>query len=404
MTAQQAFAYLRPWALAVVAFFASFDPTGALRWGAIVCLVVLITRIIRVRMDGANVCAMALTLWYIISQNWAISAADTGLAIKNQLGLLAIFLAVRTCITNRRGLLTVAWGYLAGCLWCVHLMLQQKTGDGFVLDAPDSRLGLQGLNVNYSAYALAVGMTVTVLIWTRTQYKIIRVALLLGLVLIGVAVWHSETRGAITGVALLAIWVLLYRFGPKTMLNIAWIAVGIVAIAIATGIADTILHGVDADTIRSTGDLAGRLTIWPDAREVFATHFLTGIGAAGFQSVDPLAVGAHNIILELGSGLGIIGVGLFVGMFIFTLQDATRGADVKLRALLVGGLLLTTAPMYLSGHWELSPAGWIALAVFSRIQVLSEAPRICDRRQGGGRVVEDFVQPKVDLPSGLQRG
>lgn len=139
-------------------------------------------------------------------------------------------------------------------------------------------------------------------------------------------------------------------------------------------------------------------------REVFATHFLTGIGAAGFQSVDPLAVGAHNIILELGSGLGIIGVGLFVAMFIFTLRGATRGTDVKLRALLIGSLLLTTAPMYLSGHWELSPAGWIALAVFSRIPVLSEAPSVGDRRQRRGRVVEHLIQPEIDLPAGLQRG
>jgi len=32
--------------------------------------------------------------------------------------------------------------------------------------------------------------------------------------------------------------------------------------------------------------------------------------------------------------------------------------------------LLASAPIYLSGHWELSPAGWLVLALFSCMPVL----------------------------------
>jgi len=75
---------------------------------------------------------------------------------------------------------------------------------------------------------------------------------------------------------------------------------------------------------RATGDLAGRLTIWPEARQVFGEHLLVGVGAGGFRAVGTSGIGAHDVVLELGAGLGLVGIALFLGLIVASLTT-TRG-------------------------------------------------------------------------------
>ena len=45
-------------------------------------------------------------------------------------------------------------------------------------------------------------------------------------------------------------------------------------------------------------------------------------------------------------------------------------ADPPARVVIVGCFVAAFAPIYLSGVWEISPAGWIILALFTRAEVL----------------------------------
>ncbi|SDK43345.1 O-Antigen ligase [Cryobacterium psychrotolerans] len=335
------------------------------------------------KVDATNLFAIAFTLWCVISQTWALNTEATGLAIQNHLAVLAIFLAIRTSIFTRRGLLLIAWGYLAGCLVATYQLFRQNPSASVSSEFSNARLGIEGLNINYVAYALAVGLAVIILLWADLRDKRVRALLAVSAVPICMAIWFSGTRGAFLAAALLVVWLVIYRMRPPLTLGLAWVAVGITGGAIATGLADAVLKVVDADSARSTGDLAGRLTVWPAAREVLGDNILTGVGAGGFRTVSDLGIGAHNVILEIGTGTGLVGIVLFLGVYISALTSATAGAPIRLRSLLVGSILLVSAPMYLSGHWELSAAGWIVLALYSRISVLQGQPYSAEPERPG---------------------
>jgi O-antigen ligase len=162
-------------------------------------------------------------------------------------------------------------------------------------------------------------------------------------------------------------WILVHRFVPRIGLPALCAAILVAQLGIVTGWADTALRLLDAGTIRSTGDLAGRLASWPLARNVFEEHPVIGVGAGGFRAINPYGIGAHNLFLELGTGLGLVGIVLFVGTVFAALVEGTRTADTRLRNVAIGSLLAAWAPVYMSGHWELSPAAWVAIALFSRL-------------------------------------
>ncbi len=354
--------------LALVAVLAPFDPDHVLKYGGWVCFAVLLMRFTSIKMDSPNLLAVGLTMWAILSRMWTIDATVTGLAVSNQLSVLAIFLGLRTAITNRRGLLIIAWGYLAGCLYAVYLLYRDNST---AVDILGDRYGITGLNINYLAYALAVGLAVSLLLWVTSTKRPTRFLLSVCVISLTVAIWSSGTRGALVAIALLALWVVVYRISPEKMLKFAWLAVGVSAAAIVTGAAESVLTAVDSLSSRSTGDLSARLIVWPIARHVFEQHILTGAGSGGFSSLDPIGIGAHNVILEIGAGLGVVGVIFFLGVYISSLVSATRATPARLRSLLVGALLLVSSPIYLSGQWELSPAAWIVLGLFSRVPLLS---------------------------------
>jgi len=188
------------------------------------------------------------------------------------------------------------------------------------------------------------------------------------LLIFGIA--QNGTRGALIAAALVLLWVGLRRVSSRVGLSIPVASLSLVAFATLIGLSDGTLRKLDGMTARSTGDLAGRMTIWPYARKSVSLHPFIGVGGGGFQSVNPLGIGAHNVPLEIASGLGLIGLALFIAATYCALMTETRNVEPATRGLLVGVVIAVTGPIMLSGHWELSPASWFALALFSRIGVL----------------------------------
>jgi O-antigen ligase len=107
--------------------------------------------------------------------------------------------------------------------------------------------------------------------------------------------------------------------------------------------------------------------MWPLARDLWVEHPLIGAGAGTFQAVNPLHLYSHNFVLEIGTGMGILGSGLFVGGVIYAMRNDTVAAEPRKRILLVGGFVAVSMPILVSGFWNESPMFWAALALFSRI-------------------------------------
>ena len=357
-------------ALAVIAGASPFNTATAIRGGALVCLLSLLPRVGRLRIGRAEAWAVALAVFSAMSITWALNPQGTQVIAAYQFALLAIFLTGRFVITNRLQLVVIAWGYVVGCVYAVILVVRENPDARFVAALSATRYGIDEVNFNYLGYSLATGIAVVVFLWTVGSTRRWTRAVLVGAALVmGFGILQAGSRGAVVAAILVVVWVPLHRFLPRRGIAVLCATIAVAAVAILSGVATSGLLAADASSARSTGDLANRLVIWPLARETFAGHWLLGIGAGGFKDTGPLWVGAHNAVLELGTGLGVVGVVMFVGVIACSLITGTRGAPK--RTILVGSLLACWAPMWLSGHWDQAPAAWIVMALFSRIDVLA---------------------------------
>jgi O-antigen ligase len=347
---------------ATVAGMATFAPGATAKWGVYVCVLLLVLNRPH-RFTRCEVAAVALLAWAWASTSWAEFPAVSDGALHALVRLTVVFLGIRHAITSRRDLRTVAIGYLAGCLTAVVLAM---TSD----QAEAQRLTIAGVNQNYLAYTLAAGAAVSLLWWDMSARTVrTKVTLLVYGAVMMAGVFLTGTRGALLGIALVLLWVLVHRVAARGALRGLILAVAGVGYLIASGAVDNILLHLEWG-IRSDRTLGGRLIMWPIARTLWGESFWRGIGVGGFRG-SPIGIPAHNLILEAGVGMGVVGVALFLLVLWLALGSETKGVAWQRRSLLVGSFVAAAAPAYLSGAFEYIAPSWMVLAIFSRVSLLA---------------------------------
>lgn len=359
----------RVWMIAAIAALAVCAPTIVLIAAPVLSAIAFFSsQPTRFRLDLPSISVIALTIFSAFSMLWTVDLplAFRATAIYAILGVMLI--TARFLLRTSADLHTVALGYLAGCLVLIArvviLALTRGSGQG------KFRLNLPDVNANYAGYAFALGFAMVLFLWVGLpKSKLIALLLLMIAALLAFGILVTDTRASFLGLLALLLWLAASRLLKRPPLKYLVAAVVIFAAAIATGIFDKLSLLVEGLLGRPTGDWSGRLELWPLAREWWVRHFLVGSGASTFQASNIYGVGAHNLVLEIGTGLGIVGVAIyatFLGSSLST-GDSTRGA------LLVGSIIAVSAFSYLTGQWDASPAAWIGLAVFSRTQALELA-------------------------------
>lgn len=163
-----------------------------------------------------------------------------------------------------------------------------------------------------------------------------------------------------SSVAVLA-WSVIGLRMSKYVSLVVFFAMIAFSIALSIGLIDSILIYFDFLSNRGTGDLSGRLQIWPEAIRYITEYPLFGIGPGAFLDVGILQVGAHNLILTVLLDTGLLGL-LTMSLFFTSLLSFVRGS--------IGGdkgqftitlFVLYFVPIAMSGHWEVSPFSWILL-------------------------------------------
>jgi len=349
---------LREWriiALAIVAAITVFSPLSTTTPLIVVSAIVfLASRPLRFRFDLPAILATAIVFFSALSALWSISIPVTFSAAVTSGALSMYFIVSRYVTTNRLQLGILASGYLAGCLILLGRLIELR------VSKPETiRLNLLDVNANYAGYAFVAGFGVVVLLGTAMKRtKTVATVLAVVAVLLGVGIVMAGSRGSFVGLALLVVWLVASRLLKRPPLWALVIASAIVALTLAIGVIDRLLPVVENVLGRPTGTWSGRLLIWPIAREWWLDHFFIGSGASTLAVANPMGIGAHNLILELGAGQGIAGVALFLAFLWFTF--------VKQPPLLVGSFIAVSLASYLTGHWDLAPAAWVVLALFSR--------------------------------------
>lgn len=360
--------------LGVLAACSTFSPGQTLRYGMLFAILVVATNLSpRTRPSTAAIFLGLLTTHACLSWFWATERDATLGAAISQIGVLAIFLAVRAVVADRSGFLLVGGGYLLGCIWTLRQISTLNPAAAFSLRFTSTRFGIPGLNPNYAAYAFVGGILLLgALYWTPySRSRLLRVLSVALAILLAWGVTLSGTRGAAIGCACLAAWLLVCRLFPlRPALTTLVIVIAAVGFGTVSGIVDPVLRNFDGLWSRRTGDLAGRLTIWPRARNEMAEHPVWGLGHGNFAATDPTGIAAHNLLLETAVGLGGIGL-VLLGLFLVAAFRVTA-ADPPARLVAIGSFIAASAPIYLSGAWDLAPAGWVILALFTRTEVLAD--------------------------------
>lgn len=361
---------VRTWLLAALAALATFDPSTTLLVGPAVAAVVFITgRPSRLRMSAPVILAALFALWCTLSILWSRDPDFTKATAILWAQLLVIFIALHDAIKSRAQLRLIVLAYLAGAVSTVVKNLFTAPDAAALAAATAHRVELGNANTNYIAYTLGAGFALVVLLWMlRKNTKAMLLVLVPAIVLIVVGINLTETRAAFIGMGFLVAWIVLSRLcqrPPIKFLVFVLLALQVLAI---TGITDRASLIFETGS-RATGDWSGRLVVWPIAREVWGESPLIGIGAGGFRATNPLGIPAHNMVLQTGTGLGLVGVVLLVAL-IWTAVSWSSPIRQPRRAFIVGAFLAASAPAYLTGVWETAPASWVVLAIISKVGVL----------------------------------
>lgn len=357
----------RTWLMAVLAAVSTQDPELVLRVGPFVSILVILTgKPGNFRVDSPVILSSTFVLWSLASSFWAPFSAESAQAAFAMGAAVVLFLAVLDLVRSLPQLRLIASGFVVGACLTVLQVITQNSGD---FGGPE-RLSLEGLNQNYLGYSLATGFAMVTLLWMTCKHsKVERAALIVGAVGLVVGVEATGTRGAYASIVFIGIWLATCRLGRHAPIAPLLFLITGGFLIISIGRWDPLLSSLEFGD-RATGDWSGRLLLWPAARELWSDNFLFGVGYAGFGYVTDFGIGAHNAVLQIGTGTGVVGVLLFTGVWVSSLRASIRrGGPVA--AILVGAFLAAVMPAYLTGFWESAPAAWIALAIFSRLGVVA---------------------------------
>lgn len=353
--------------VAALAGLSTFDPTYTLAVGPTVAVIVfLLGRPLALKVDAPVVLAALFVLWTWVSMLWTPVEDFTRATALLWTNLLVMFVAVYDVIKSRAQLRTVAVGFVVGGVFTVvkNLYFGPDVAETAVTTG---RAILGNANVNYVAYALTTALALVLVLWgTRTNTKSSILLLGAATAVLVPGLIATDTRAAQLGALFLGIWALICVFAKRQPIRWLIAIVLMASFCLVTGVLDQASLVFESGA-RVTGDWSGRLVIWPMAREIWAENPVVGVGAGAFIVTNELGVAAHNFILQTGTGLGIIGVGLLLAL-IWTALSGKASRRTPLHLWLLGAFIAASAPLFLTGVWETAPAAWFAIAVIARLQ------------------------------------
>lgn len=355
----------------LVAFLVPWAPDRVLLHSALATVAVLLSgRLPRMRPPEAL--AILLSAWVFATLMWTSNDEATLQSGLRYASSCLIFAAARHIVTTGPRLLAIGYSYLAACAAVSLKLIGQSILDGeptYPSLELEVRLGIQGTNINFTAYSLVTGvLLICLLLRTDGQPRSVRLCLYTLVAVSAYGVALNGTKGALIALALLAPYLILSKVAPRLAWTVVLVAVPTLLVVVPLGlISDSgLLHLDELFGHSTTGDVAGRLLVWPHAVSTWSEAVMTGIGAGVFTASNPYEIGPHTILLTLGNDLGLTGICLYAAVVASALGPAaSRETPVNRR--LAGLLLVGMFPLWLTGHWEASPAAWLALALFSTV-------------------------------------
>lgn len=282
---------------------------------------------------------------------------------------LSAFFAARLLVRSEQSLRLLVWCGLVATVVIVSGMSRSVFESGAL-----TRFSVNGLNTNFTSFVVAgVLLLQSVYVSMGKRTRLQEVAdLVVSLALLGVLVAFDTRAALLAGIAIVTLRYWGHFVRHSAMVSLV-AALALAALLGAFGFLDWVLYALDSILQRSTGDLAGRLTIWPEARAVFFQNWLLGVGPGNYIALSESGVMPHNFFLTVALDTGIVGLGV---MCVAIVAFGRHIAPVQLGPRKASLLALYAAywlPIASSGHWEVAVFSWIVIGVGHQVAGFSAA-------------------------------
>ncbi len=290
-----------------------------------------------------NVWVAVLTLWLPLTVWISISRAQSWIAVGYLVLGIAIFFALVNWPPARKQPALLILPILAGGLLLAlmgPLLIDVGAGSRlFRVAQIDARLGLfsdrlgEEVNPNVIAGALVMIVPPAIALLLEPRWTMRRsLPLLCGLtgLLCLLSLVITQSRGAYLSTAVAGLLLVILRW-PKLAWLVPVLAAGAAAFVWRLGFA-AILDQLSSDT--SLAGLSGRLEIWERAAWALQDFVFTGVGHGLFDPVVSTLYPffllpsdiphAHNLVLQIGVDMGLVGIFAYLGVVLTVMFLAGR--------------------------------------------------------------------------------
>jgi O-antigen ligase len=218
------------------------------------------------------------------------------------------------------------------------------------------------------------GLLIGMYLVTSARSLWVRTAALGVLPVLAVGIVASGGRGPVVGVVLGLIALFAFIGGdPVSRRRIPLTVIGGLAAAVlvaqfvpgqAVNRALSVLTGTGAGVSSN-----GRSELWSAALQTFSAHPFFGLGTGGFATVNPENLYPHNLLLEIASELGVVGLALIFGILVtgaVTILRNSRAAldqDRARAALVVSLFVAAVTNAMFSGDLTTNGPVWLAIGL-----------------------------------------
>jgi putative inorganic carbon (HCO3(-)) transporter len=357
--------------------------------------------------------------WVALGVTWAESPSEVVGALTRYVPNALMILVVFTAVRNKRQALMIVAGIVLGAVAASAYGL---------LNQPPAAARLEGsaLDPNELGSVLVAGVALSGAFAAnmkgRPELRLAAIGVA-GLCVIGI--FLTVSRGGLLALtaSLLTAIVFAGRWRPLALAATAVIAASsfyyfaVIAPPEAT-------ERLQLTTDGETALLEGRTTIWEVAERAAKANPVTGVGAGNFQIsarhylLQPGALGrtdliiatpkvVHNTYLGIAAELGLVGLGLFVVIVLFSVSSAIRaarhftaigdrGGEALARGLTVGLVGILVADFFISQEynkelWLLLGLGPALLAIARSERARRTAAADAERSAAHGRQVPDWI-------------
>ena len=351
--------------------------------GAVLGLVAMVRGRINWQRPGVRL-AVVLGLGYWLPQ--FLSALDSVAASKSWMEValdlrflpFLLYLANARCTAREAQLLTGGIA-LVVLFWCADALLQVLTGYSMAGAASGDRLsGIFGAgNLKLGGVLAVLAPFAMVEAWRRSGWEVLALVTLALMVVILLAGARAAWFGFALGAAVV-FWQVLGR--RRALLAFVALALAAVLIGVA-GYAGSERFALRVDRTAAVvaGDraaldhaLSGRLVIWETALRMGVAHPVNGVGVRAFRYAYPDfaaphdqflenghgAYHAHQIVLELWSETGLVGLGIWLTAIILAWKASLAASTSARSQALPATIALGVALFPLNTHYAVYSGFW----------------------------------------------